>query len=61
MKYKSNNQGCLSYFISSLLTVIFINYLITGFIDYIHSINMFIDWLNKSGITDYIKAFLGAK
>ena len=34
-----NNQSWFSLFISSLLTAITINYLITGFIDYWHSIN----------------------
>lgn len=61
MRFKGNNQGCFSLFVSSLATAIFINYLITGFIDYVYSINSFIIWLNQSGILPAIKQFLGVR
>ena len=56
-----NNQSWFSLFISSLATVIFINYLITGFIDYVHSINSLLIWLKQSGISEYIYRFFGGR
>ena len=56
-----NNQSWFSLFISSLATVIFINYLITGFIDYVYSINDLLQWLKQSGISEYIYRFFGVK
>ena len=56
-----NNQSWFSLFISSLATVIFINYLITGFIDYVHSINDLLIWLKQSGIGDYISKLFGGR
>jgi hypothetical protein len=61
MRFKGNNQGCFSLFISSLATAIFINYLVVGFIDYVHSINDLLQWLNQSGILPAIKQFLGVR
>ncbi len=56
-----NNQSWFNLFISSLATVIFINYLITGFIDYVHSINDLLIWLKQSGIGEYIYRFFGGR
>ena len=56
-----NNQSWFSLFISSLLTAITINYLITGFIDYWHSINDLLQWLKQSGISEYIYRFFGGR
>lgn len=56
-----NNQSWFSLFISSLATVIFINYLITGFIDYVHSINDLLIWLKQSGIGENLYRFFGGR
>ncbi|MTJ48392.1 hypothetical protein FJR05_11170 [Dolichospermum sp. UHCC 0259] len=56
-----NNQSWFSLFISSLATVIFINYLITGFIDYVHSINDLLNWLKQSGIGENLYRFFGGR
>ena len=61
MRFKNNRQGCFSLFISSLMTAIFINYLVTGFIDYVYSINSLLIWLEQSGILPAIKQFFGAR
>jgi hypothetical protein len=61
MRFKGNNQGCINLFISSLMTAIFINYLVTGFIDYLHSINSLLIWLNKSGLGAYISKLFGGR
>jgi hypothetical protein len=56
-----NNQSWFSLFISSLLTVITINYLITGFIDYVHSINDLLIWLKQTGIGENLYRFFGGR
>ena len=61
MRFRNNNQSWFSLFISSLATVIFINYLITGFIDYVHSINDLLIWLKQSGIGEYFYRFFGGR
>ena len=61
MRFKGNNQGCIGLFISSLMTAIFINYLVVGFIDYVHSINDLLQWVKQSGISEYIYRFLGGR
>jgi hypothetical protein len=61
MRFKGNNQGCINLFISSLMTAIFINYLVMGFIDYLHSINNLLIWLNKSGLGAYISKLFGGR
>jgi len=61
MKIKTNNQGCFSLFISSLATAIFINYLITGFVDIVYNINSVLIWLNKSGLGAYISKLFGGR
>jgi hypothetical protein len=61
MRFKTNNKGCFNLFISSLMTVIFINYLVVGFIDYWHSINDLLIWFKQSGISEYISKFFGGR
>ena len=61
MRYNSKNQGCFKLFLSSLTTAIFLNYLIVGFMDYIHTMNMIVNWVEKSGLFSYIKSFLGIR
>lgn len=61
MRFRNNNQSWLSLFVSSLLTAITINFLITGFVDIIYNVNSLLIWLNQSGILPAIKQFLGVK
>jgi hypothetical protein len=61
MRFRTNNKGCLSLFISSLMTAIFINYLVVGFIDYVHSINDLMLWVKQSGIGEYISKLFGVR
>jgi hypothetical protein len=61
MRFKTNNKGCLNLFISSLMTAIFINYLVVGFIDYVHNINDLLIWLKQSGIGEYIYKLFGGR
>jgi hypothetical protein len=61
MRFKTNNKGCFNLFISSLMTAIFINYLVVGFIDYWHSINDLLIWIKQSGMGDHIYRFFGGR
>lgn len=61
MRFRNNNKGCLNLFISSLMTAIFINYLVVGFIDYVHSINDLLNWLKQSGIGENLYRFFGGR
>jgi hypothetical protein len=54
MRFRANNKGCLNLFINSLITAIFINYLVVGFVDYWHSINDLMLWVKQSGIGEYV-------
>ena len=60
MRFK-NNQSWFSLFISSLATAIFINYLVVGFIDYVHSISDLLQWVKQSGISDHVYRFFGGR
>jgi type III secretory pathway component EscU len=61
MRFRTNNKGCLNLFISSLMTAIFINYLVVGFIDYWHNINDLMQWVKQSGIGEYIYRLFGGR
>jgi hypothetical protein len=61
MRFRTNNKGCLNLFINSLMTAIFIDYLVVGFIDYWHSINDLMQWVKQSGIGEYIYRLLGCR
>ncbi|MTJ22997.1 hypothetical protein FJR06_17400 [Dolichospermum sp. UHCC 0352] len=61
MRFRTNNKGCLNLFISSLMTAIFINYLVVGFIDYVHSINDLLQWLKQSGIGENLYRLFGGR
>jgi hypothetical protein len=43
------------------MTAIFINYLVVGFIDYVHSINDLLQWLKQSGIGEYLYRLFGGR
>ena len=47
--------------LSGLITAIAINYLILGTIDYFHSINDLLIWVQQSGIGDSISKFFGGR
>ena len=61
MRFRTNNKGCFSLFISTLATAIFINYLVVGFIDYVHSINDLLHWFKQSGIGEYFYRLFGGR
>lgn len=44
----------LKIFISGLTTVIFINYLLTGFVDVVINIDTLLTWLQHSGVDKLI-------
>ncbi|WP_256369515.1 hypothetical protein [Dolichospermum sp. UHCC 0352] len=43
------------------MTAIFINYLVVGFIDYVHSINDLLQWLKQSGIGENLYRLFGGR
>jgi hypothetical protein len=49
------NWNIFKIFISGLITAIFINYLLTGFIDIVINIDSLLIWLQNSGIDRMIK------
>ncbi|WP_066423357.1 hypothetical protein [Anabaena sp. 4-3] len=53
MRFKGN-WGCFQLFVSSLVTLIFINYLVTGFIDVVLNVNNLLEWVQKSGVGEVI-------
>lgn len=55
------NWGCIQWWISALVTAIAINYLITGFIDIVLNINSLLEWLQKSGVGEFIYRLLGGR
>ncbi len=54
-------KSFIQIMLSGLVTAIFINYLVTGFIDYVYSINNLLIWLNKSGLGAYISKLFGGR
>lgn len=57
MKIKGN-WGFLEMFISGLSTLIFINYLITGFRDVVININNFLTWWQHTNLSQLFNQFL---
>jgi hypothetical protein len=53
MKIKGN-WNLIEIFISGLVTVIFINYLATGFTDVVFNINSLLNWLQKSDLLNHL-------
>jgi len=54
------NFGILETFISGLVGAIFINHLITGFIEIISNIDRLLTWLEKPGTVHHlVKLFFG--
>ena len=51
----------IDLFIGGLITAIFLNYLITGFVDIVYNVNSFLIWLNKSGLIVYISKLFGGR
>ena len=41
-------KGCLNFWLGGLITAIFLNYLITGFIDFVLNIQSVLDWLQQN-------------
>jgi hypothetical protein len=53
MKIKGN-WNFVEIFVSGLVTVIFINYLVTGFTDVVFNINLLLNWLQKSDFLNHL-------
>jgi hypothetical protein len=47
--------------LSGLVTAIFLNYLLTGFIDIVYNINAILIWFHKSGMATYIYKLIGGR
>ncbi|MBD2296865.1 hypothetical protein H6G06_26160 [Anabaena sphaerica FACHB-251] len=60
MKIKGN-WGCIHWWISALATAITINYLARGFVDIVLNINSLLEWLQKSGVGEFIYRLLGGR
>lgn len=61
MKFKYRNRGCFNVFLSGLIAAITLNYLITGFIDFILNIDKLIQWLQQSGVMTVINQLFGGR
>ena len=51
----------IELFIGGLISAIFLNYLITGFVDIVYNINSFLIWLKQSGIGENLYRFFGGR
>ncbi|WP_242039874.1 hypothetical protein [Anabaena sphaerica] len=60
MKIKGN-WGCLQWWVSGLATAIAINYLARGFVDIVLNINSLLEWLQKSGLGEFLYRLLGGR
>jgi hypothetical protein len=54
-------NSLIKLFVSGLVTAIFLNYLITGFVDIVHNINSVLIWFHKSGLGAYISKLFGGR
>ena len=54
-------KSLIKLFISGLVTAIFFNYLITGFVDIVYNINSVLIWLKQTGISEYIYKLFGGR
>ncbi len=59
-RFKPNKIGCFQLFISSLVSLIFVHYLVVGFIDVVLTVNNLLDWLQKNDVVYVVyKMFTG--
>ena len=54
-------KSLIKLFISGLVTAIFLNYLINGFVDIVYNINSVLIWFHKSGMGAYISKLFGGR
>ena len=54
-------KSFIQIMLSGLVAAIFLNYLITGFIDIVYNINSVLIWLHKSGMGAYISKLFGGR
>jgi hypothetical protein len=54
-------KSLIKLFFSGLVTAIFLNYLITGFVDIVYNINSVLIWFHKSGMGAYISKLFGGR
>ena len=48
-------KGCLNFWLGGLITAIFLNYLVVGFIDFVLNIQAVLHWLQHN---ETVEAFL---
>ena len=51
----------IDLFIGGLITAIFLNYLITGFVDIVYNVNSLLIWLKQTGIGENLYRFFGGR
>ena len=51
----------IELFIGGLITAIFLNYLITGFVDIVYNVNSLLIWLKQTGIGEILYRFFGGR
>jgi hypothetical protein len=61
MKFRYRNFGCFNIFLSGLVAAITINYLATGFIDFVLNIDKLLQWLQQSGVMNFINSLFGGR
>ncbi|AFZ61319.1 hypothetical protein Anacy_6042 (plasmid) [Anabaena cylindrica PCC 7122] len=54
-------KSFIQIMLSGLVTAIFLNYLITEFVDIVYNINSALIWLHKSGIGAYVSKMFGGR
>jgi hypothetical protein len=54
-------KSFIKLFISGLITAIFLNYLITGFVDIVYNVNSLLIWVKQSGIGENLYRFFGGR
>ena len=54
-------KSLIKLFISGLVTAIFLNYLITGFVDIVYNINSLLIWFHKSSLGVYLYKLFGGR
>ena len=60
-RFRYKKIGCIQIFLSGLVTAIAINYLVVGFIDIILNIDSLLQWLEKSGVMNFINSLFGSR
>ncbi|MTJ10543.1 hypothetical protein FJR04_23175 [Anabaena sp. UHCC 0204] len=54
-------KSFIQIMLSGLITAIFLNYLITGFVDIVFNINSVLMWLQQSNVGEFIYRLFGGR